>query len=163
MSKISIVDENDNIIGSEEFEKVKKESIYRVSALWITNSRGEILLTRRHRTKSHSPFKWQPAVAGTVEEGENYEQNIIKETGEEIGLKNISPKIGPKTRMNEEYNYFVQWFTLNVDKDIKNFKIREDEVEEIKWFSKEELLRELESHPENFTPGMRKYGKIFLI
>lgn len=162
MSKISIVDENDNIIGSEEFEKAKKERIYRVAALWITNSRGEILLALRHRDKTHDPLKWGPAASGTMEEGETYEQNISKEAQEELGLKNISPKIGPKIKIEDKYNYFVQWFILIVDKDISEFKIQEDEVEEIRWFSKEELLSELESHPENFTPGVRRYGKNIL-
>jgi isopentenyl-diphosphate delta-isomerase len=161
MSKISIVDENDQIIGSEEFEKVKKESIYRVSALWITNSSGEILLALRHRSKTHHPLKWGPAVAGTVEEGETYAQNIIKEAEEELGLEGISLKIGPKVKREGEYCHFTQFYTLEIDKDISEFKIQEDEVEEIKWFSKEELLRELEGNPENFTPGMLKYGKLF--
>ncbi len=162
MSKISIVDENDHIIGAEEFEKAKKDGIYRVAALWITNSRGEILLALRHRNKVHDPLKWGPAVSGTVEEGESYEQNIIKEAKEELGLENISPKIRPKIKIEDEYNYFVQWFNLSTDQAIEELKIQEDEVEEIKWFTKTELLRELESHPENFTPGMRKYGKLFL-
>lgn len=162
MSKISIVDENDQIIGSEEFEKAKKERIYRVAALWITNSHGEILLALRHRNKIHDPLKWGPAVSGTVEEGESYEQNIKKEAKEELGLEKILPKIGPKIKIEDEYNYFVQWFTLTTDKTTGEFKIQEDEVEEIRWFSKEELLNGLASHPENFTPGIRKYGKLFL-
>lgn len=162
MSKISIVDENDNVIGSEEFEKAKKESVYRVSALWIENSRDEILLALRHRNKKHSPLKWGPAVSGTVEEGESYEQNIIKEAQEELGLENVDLKLGPKVRIEEKYNYFVQWFTLQIDKTIEDFKIQENEVEEIKWFAKEELFSELESHPEDFTPGLRNYGKLFL-
>ena len=162
MSKISIVDENDHIIGAEEFEKAKKDGIYRVAALWITNSHGENLLALRHRNKIHDPLKWGPAVSGTVEEGESYEQNIIKEAEEELGLENILPKLGPKIKIEDKYNYFVQWFTLTTDEAISEFKIQKDEVEEIKWFTKEELLSKLESHPENFTPGMRKYGKLFL-
>lgn len=101
-------------------------------------------------------------MAGTVEEGESYHQNIIKEAEEELGLKNIAPKSGPKVRMRTNYNYFAQLYTLKCDKDISDFKIQKDEVEEIKWISKEELLRELKTHSENFTPGMQIYGKLFL-
>ncbi|GAF94063.1 unnamed protein product, partial [marine sediment metagenome] len=81
-SKIIIVDDNDKIIGYKERDTLKREDIYRVSALWITNSHGEILLARRHHTKSHRPRKWGPAVAGTVDAGETYEDNIIKEAEE---------------------------------------------------------------------------------
>jgi len=160
--KIIIVDENDKVITHKNRGSLKKEDIYRVSALWITNFRGEILLSRRHYTKSHHPRKWGPAVAGTIEEGETYEKNIIKEAEEELGLKNIKPKLGPKTKTDNEFHHFTQWHTLNVDKDINEFKIREDEVEEIKWFSPEELKKRLQKHPEEFLPTMNKYFELFL-
>ncbi len=159
--KIVIVDENDKIIDYKERESLKEGEIYRVSALWIKNSKGEILLARRHRSKSHHPGRWGPAVAGTVDEGETYEENIIKEAEEELGLKNIKLQIGPKTKTEGEYNHFTQWYTLVVDKEINEFTIQEDEVEELKWFSKEELLRELDSTPNEFLPTMKKYAKLF--
>jgi isopentenyldiphosphate isomerase len=162
MPKINIVDENDNLIGVEDFEKARKESIYRVSALWVSNSLGEILLALRHRSKIHDPQKWGPAVSGTVEEGESYEENIIKEAKEELGLENINPKIGPKIKIEAEYRYFVQWFNLMTNKKIGEFKIQKKEVEEIKWFAKKELITELQNNPENFTPGVREGEKLFL-
>ena len=160
--RIIIVDEDDRIIGHKDREMLEKKDIYRVSALWITNSYGEILLARRHHTKSHHPRKWGPAVAGTVDEGETYEDNIIKEAEEELGLKNIKPTVGHKTKTNNEFHHFTQWFTLNIDKDINEFKIQEDKVEEIKWFSAEELRNQLQKHPEEFLPGMREYAELFL-
>ncbi|MFA5926037.1 MAG: NUDIX domain-containing protein [Parcubacteria group bacterium] len=162
MSKLNIVDEDDNVIGIEDRKKAKKESFYRVSALWVTNSRGEILLARRHRSKTHDPLKWGPAVSGTVEAGESYEENILKEAEEELGLKNIHPKIGPKIKMEVEYHYFVQWFTLGIEKDASDFEIQEDEVVEIKWFPKKDLISELQNSSENFTPGLRAVSKLFL-
>ena len=87
--KIIIVDEDDNIIGSKERNSIVSGDIYRVSALLIENSKGEILLAQRALTKKHDPGKWGPPVAGTVEEGETYESNIVKEAEEELGLKNI--------------------------------------------------------------------------
>jgi len=38
----------------------------------------------------------------------------------------------------------------------------EDEVEEIKWFSPEELSKQLQEYPEKFLPTMEKYFKLFL-
>ena len=116
--KIVIVDEDDNVIGHKERGLVGRGDIYRVSALWITNSKGKILLARRALTKSHDPGKWGPAVAGTVEEGEDYRDNIVKEAGEEIGLRNIKPQTGPKIRIFGEHNYFDQWYLLKIDKTI---------------------------------------------
>lgn len=160
--KIIIVDENDKIVGYKHRGILDKEDIYRVSALWITNSNGQILLARRHHTKSHNPRKWGPAVAGTVDECETYKENIIKEAEEELGLKNIKPKIGPKTKTDNEYHNFTQWFLLNVDLNITQFKIQEDEVEEIKWFSPEELKKQFQENTDEFLPTMKKYFELFL-
>lgn len=160
-TKIIIVDKNDKIIGYKSRNALSKKDIYRVAALWISNSRGEILLARRHHTKSHHPRKWGPAVSGTVEEGETYEKNIIKEAEEELGVANIKPKIGPKTKSENEFYYFTQFYVLNIDKNINEFKIQEDEVEEIKWFSPNELKLNLKKYPNEFTPGMQKYFELF--
>jgi len=160
--KIIIVDENDKIIGYQDRDILKKEDIYRVSALWLTNSDGQILLARRHHTKLHYPRKWGPAVSGTVEEGETYDENIIKEAEEELGLKNIKPELGPKTKTDNEYRHFTQWYVLNVNLDIDQFVIQKDEVEEIKWFSSKEFKEQLQDHPEEFIPTMKKYSGLFI-
>ncbi|MBI2668078.1 NUDIX domain-containing protein [Candidatus Woesearchaeota archaeon] len=159
-SKIVIVDENDEIIDYKDRGSLSKEDIYRVSALWITNSHNEILLARRHHTKSHHPRKLGPAVAGTVEKRETYRNNIIKEAEEELGLKNIKPKLGPKVKVDNEYHHFIQWYTLNIDKEIDEFEIQESEVEEIKWFSPEEIKKQLKENPKEFTPAIKEYFKL---
>ena len=162
-SRIVIVDKNDKIIGHKDRGSLKKEDIYRVSILWITNSLGEILLAKRHHTKIHNPGKWGPSVAGTVEEGETYKENIIKEAEEELALKNIKPEFGQKTKTDNEYHHFNQLYILNIDKEIDEFKIQEDEVEEIKWFSARELSKQLQEYPEKFLPKMKKYLDILLL
>lgn len=159
--EIIIVDQNDSILNYKKRGTLNKDDIYRVSGLWVTNSRGDILLAKRHHTKIHNPNKWGPAVSGTVEKGETYESNIIKETEEEIGLKNVKLKLGPKTETDSEYHHFTQWYFLNIDLDIDDFKIKEDEVEEIKWFSPEWLKTRLEKYPDEFVPRMDYYFKTF--
>lgn len=160
-SKIIIVDENDNVIGFKDRDEVKREDIYRVSALWITNSQGDNLLARRALTKAHYPGKWASAVTGTVEEGEDYESNIIKEAEEEIGLKNIAPKLGPNIRVYGEYNHFTQWYTLELDRPANEFIINKDEVDEVKWFSNEEIKQDLLINPDKFVKTMKQWIEIF--
>jgi isopentenyldiphosphate isomerase len=152
--RIIVVNENDEIIIHKERGTLTKDDIYRVSALWVKNSNGNILLAQRKFTKSHDPGKWGPAVAGTVDEGETYEQNIIKEAEEEIGLKDIQPIPGPRVRMSDEYNYFDQWYTLVVDKPAEDFVVQEEEVEQVKWFTRTELTKELQEHPEKYLKGL---------
>lgn len=160
--KIIIVDENDKIIGYKERGSLDKEDIYRVTGLWITNSQGDILLAKRQHTKKHYPGKWGPAVSGTVEENESYEDNIIKETAEELGLKNIKLETGPKLLIVNDYRHFTQWYFLKTNKSISDFKIQAEEVEEIKWFSKKELEEKLTNQPDEFLPRLNKYFKLFV-
>lgn len=160
-TKIIIVDEKDNKIDCKNRETLNQGDIYRVSALWITNNKGEILLAKRALNKSHSPGKWGPAVAGTVDEGGNYRVNILKEAEEEIGLKNINPQAGPKERIYGEHNYFIQWYLLTIDKHLSEFIVDWREVDEIRWFSKYNLLKELENEPIKFLDGMKQWIKLF--
>jgi len=159
--KIIIVDKDDKIIGYKERGTLDHKDIYRVSALWVTNSKGQILLARRHHNKTHHPNMWGPSVAGTVDEGESYDGNIIKEAEEELGIFGIQFEKGPKKFSTGDYIHFSQWYTVVLDWDISKFKFQKDEVEEIKWFSKEELLTGLKENPERFLPNMPKYVKVF--
>jgi isopentenyl-diphosphate delta-isomerase len=154
-SRIIIVNDQDEIIGHKERGTLTKEDIYRVSALWVKNTQGDILLAQRKFTKSHDPGKWGPAVAGTLDEGETYESNIIKEAEEEVGLKGIKPIPGPNIRVRGEYNYFDQWYTLVVDKPAEDFTIQEEEVEQVKWLTRAELEKELQEHPEKYLKGLK--------
>ena len=78
--QIQIVDKNDTVIGTKERDEIDYSSdIYRVSALWLTNSNGQALIAKRAMAKKNSPGKWGPAVAGTLETDETYETNIYKD------------------------------------------------------------------------------------
>ena len=154
--KIPIVDGNDNIIEYRERDNRDTSAIYRVSSLWITDTDGKILLARRAFNKSHDPGKWGPAVAGTVEEGETYEENIIKEAEEELGLKNIKPVFGIKKLRKTKWTYFVQEFLLILPARFDEFKIAKDEIAEVKWFSKKELNKQLKENPDNFLKGIHE-------
>lgn len=152
--RIIIVNDQDKIIGHKERDTLAQDDVYRVSALWITNSKGDILLAQRKFTKTHDPGKWGPAVAGTVDEGETYDSNIMKETEEEIGLIDTKPQKTIKRRTSDEYNYFCQWYTLGINKPAHDFIIQEDEVERVKWFTPEELRHNLIERPNDYLKGI---------
>lgn len=153
-----IVDENDQIIGYKARDTITAKDVYRVSALWVTNAQGDILLAQRAFTKKHHPGMWGPAVAGTVEEGESYRDNIIKEIAEEIGLSNVKPVKNKKWRTTPatgDHNHFTQWYTLTIDKPAKDFVIQKDEVTQVRWFPQAELENELRTHPEQYLKGVK--------
>ena len=78
--RVPIVDENDIVLYyKDRKDRDLRKEISRSSAIWITNEKGDILIAKRSKNKVNFPNIWGPSAAGTVEEGESYESNIIKE------------------------------------------------------------------------------------
>ena len=108
---------------------------------------------------------WGPGVAGTVDEDETYDDNIVKEIREEIGLEiSISQlKRGPKIRIENNPNgYFGQWYLYSMDKDAEDFVIQKDEVVQVKWFSPDELKEAIRTRPDEFTYATPQWSAYFL-
>lgn len=158
-----VVDENDTIVGYKERKSDidPQQEYYRVSALRLTNTRGEILIAQRSLKKSHSPGKRWPAVAGTVEKDESYEDNMIKEMREELWLVDIPIIAGKKVKRESSRKYFVQWFMATTDKDISEFTIEKPAVEAIKWISIDDLKKDIEKNPDNYLNNMQQYVQDF--
>ncbi|MFZ2593388.1 MAG: NUDIX domain-containing protein [Minisyncoccia bacterium] len=160
MTEIIIVNEQNIEIGVKDRSLLVPEDIYRVSALWLSNSVGDVLLARRSPTKEINPGLWGPAVAGTLDAGETYESNIIKETFEEIGLTITLGDItaGPLVRrVSSQSNYFGQWFFLKRDVSVNECVCAPHEVAEIAWFSESQLLEQLRDTPQKFVPGFGEW------
>lgn len=153
--KIIIVDENDQEIGVKERSKMDYSvDIYRCSALWLTNSKGEVLLAQRKHTKDKDPGMWGPAVAGTVDEGETYDQNIYKEAEEEIGLTDVTFIRDQKAYFVNTRKAFVQWYKVTLDREVAEFEPQEDEVEQLAWIPEHELVQDFQKNPSKYIPAM---------
>jgi isopentenyldiphosphate isomerase len=156
MAQITIVDERDQIIGSKERAACGPDDITRVSGLVVYNRQREILLSRRALSKQYDPGKWSYTVMGTVEPGETYVSNIIKESSEEIGLS-----LNPNDLKQNWYGYFetshkffYTQFTTETSLPMTAFVRQADEVEELRYVPAEELWRWIEERPEDFVHSM---------
>lgn len=155
--KIQIVNDQDEVIGVKESSELDYSTdIYRVSALWITNSKGQSLVAQRASTKDKDPSKWGPAVAGTIEEDETYDQNIYKEAMEEIGLEGVEFTKSVKIRSTNPRQSFTQWYVGVVDKEIDAFTRQVEEVDALLWLDTEQLKKELEENPDKYIPNMQR-------
>ncbi len=160
---IPIVDSNDKIIKYKERKQInRREDIYRISALWVVNSQKQILLAQRSFTKTHSPGKWGPAVAGTVAKEETYLENILKETEEEIGidLEDYNFQQVEKIFTDADWKFFCQWYFAKVDLLLEKFIFPKDEVEQLKWMDRKEFEKDLKNHPEKYTTNMSQHYKV---
>ncbi|HEX4662379.1 MAG TPA: NUDIX domain-containing protein [Candidatus Saccharimonadales bacterium] len=148
--KLVIVDEQDTVIGGKDKDEITPQDIYRVARLLIINSKGQLLLAQRAFAKAKDPAVWGLAVEGTVEEGEDYESNIRKESQEEIGVEFDELELGPKLRMTGKYNHQCQFFICHKDLDIDTLNLQDEELAAVKWYDLKELLEEVARHPSKF-------------
>ena len=158
---IPVVDINDNIIEYKNRDDVLADDIYRIVVLLVENSKGEILLCKRSADKKKHPNMWQLSVAGTVSKGESYDECIKREMFEELGLKDVKPKLFTKFFNTGDFQHFTSVYTLELDKPLSYFKPN-NESSEIKWWNKETLKKELKENPKNFVEALTKYIRIFL-
>jgi len=155
--KVIVVDENDKVIGYKERNDRDQKDIIRVAAVWIENEKGEVLIAQRSWNKSHHPGKWGPAAAGTVEEGETYEDNILKEVEEEIGIvidKNAAVFVG-SFFAESIHKYFTGTFFAKISSETK-FVLQEEEVAAVKWVSWEWLENDVLENPENYLISLER-------
>lgn len=157
-TQVVVVDQQDNPIGLKAYSDLKYEDVYRVSALWLTDTNtGDVLMTQRKWTKHNDPGKWMAAASGTIEEGEDYDQNIVHEIEEEIGLSDLKLTKGPKEYTDDGiHKYFVQWYIAEVGRSEVTIKIQEEEVEAYKWMPLDELINDLKDHPDKYVPSLAK-------
>ena len=102
---------------------------------WVYNSKGEILVQKRAMCKKRYAGFWDMACAGHVDAGESPMDGAIREAKEEIGLdvsKNDIKFMGELIQ-DEDYWEIGQIFFIKTDKEINEFVLQKDEVEEVKW------------------------------
>lgn len=159
MTKVIIVDKSDNPVGLKSYANIKYRDIYRVSALWLTDKKtGDVLITQRSPAEYNNPGEWMTAVAGTIEEGENYDENIVHEIEEEIGLNGLALTTGPKVFTDDgQHRFFVQWFIAAIDKDKAVINIRKEEVEDYQWIPKQQLISQLAKSPDKFISSLEQH------
>ncbi len=83
-----IVDEQGNIIDAATRGECHSGSkrLHPVVHLHVFNSKGELYLQKRPEWKDIQPGKWDTAVGGHIDLGENVEQALKREVREELGI-----------------------------------------------------------------------------
>ena len=110
-----------------------------------------MLLQKRSPDKDIFPGRWDMAVGGHVDSGETPDQAAVREMGEELGIPPEVPlekRFSLKVR-NEVESENVQLYSTTFGGP---FKIQEQELSEIRFFSFAELRELLKTKPEMFTP-----------
>lgn len=88
-----IVDELGNILGSITRKQAHDGTkiLHPVVHLHVFNTNGALYLQKRPDWKDIQPGKWDTAVGGHVDFGENVETALMREVREELGITDFDP------------------------------------------------------------------------
>lgn len=125
---------------------------------FIIDKYGNVLLQKRSANKKLWPNMWDVTVGGHVDSGEFGRQALIRECKEELGITinddDIKYLVG-STSINEKGNiinkHFNECYLITKNIDISKIKLQKEEVAEIKYFSKEEILNRIKNNYEGLT------------
>lgn len=148
---VPLVDEKGQVTGQAPRSKVHDGSklLHPVVHLHVLSKNGSIMLQKRPMNKLIQPGKWDTAVGGHISAGETLEQALQKEASEEIGLKDFSAQLRKVYKWESEVETeLVYLFTTY---DYKNTGIQSDEVEELKFWTKNQVVKNL--YKNVFTPN----------
>lgn len=116
----------------------EKDGEYGLSVhIWIMNKEGKFLVQKRSKNKKIFPNMWS-LTAGAVDTGETSEEGAIREAKEEIGVDINKDDMELILSFKRTHNFLDVWL-VRKDIDLKNIVTQEEEVQEVKWVTKEEL------------------------
>ena len=146
-----LVDEEGNVIGkaTRSFCHGGSKPLHPVVHLHILNERGEIYLQKRSMKKDIQPGKWDTAVGGHIDYGEEVEVALKREAREELGITGFEYSLVTKYLFESE----IERELINCYKTIYNGSISPDldEVDEGRFWSFDEIMTNVGKNI--FTPN----------
>lgn len=92
--RFPLVNEAGEIVGSATRAECHGGThwLHPVVHLHLFNPQGELYLQRRPDWKDIQPGRWDTAVGGHVDWGESIPEALLREAGEELGVKDFEPQ-----------------------------------------------------------------------
>ncbi len=156
--KVILVDKYDREVGVAEKISVHREGrLHRAFSVFVFNSRGQLLLQKRARTKYHSGSLWTNTCCSHPRPAESIEKEARRRLREEMGfdceLKEIFSFIYKAKVDNDLFEHeYDRVFMGHFDGEPAPSP---DEVEDWKWVDLEELKENIEEKPEMYTHWLR--------
>ena len=143
----------------EARERCHKEGLWhKAVCCFIINSKGQVLLQKRSSKKKLWPNMWDITGGGHVLTGEFGFQAIIREMKEELGIdleKNHMTFIGSAISTNIKgdvvNNHFNEFYIVTKDVDETKLKLDPEEVSEVKWIDKNEIIERISNKKDGIT------------
>lgn len=117
----------------------KENTYHLVVHVCIFNLEGKMLIQQRQPFKDGWPNMWDITVGGSAVSGDTSQLAAEREVYEEIGYKLSLDGIRPSLTINFDKG-FDDIYLIQKDIDISKLKLQYEEVQSVKWTSKEEIL-----------------------
>ncbi len=150
-----IVNDADEVVGSARRSEIHaKRLLHRsVHAMVFDFSGRKILLQKRSLLKDSYAGKYTTSCSGHVDSGESYEEALVRETREELGIETRLEDyefVGKISARRETGYEFTKVYIL---KHEGPFKFPPREVDSLEWMQEGEFARRIGETPRDFTPS----------
>jgi isopentenyldiphosphate isomerase len=145
-----IVDENNKQLQPQLRSVAHKTELWhRTTGIWVVNNKKQILCQKRSMKKDIKPGYWEAFFGGHIAPGKNYLESAVQECNEELGLTITKDIIIPYKIFKgdkQSHKEFQQVFALIMNKEIHEFQIEKEEIDEITWISMSNVKKILLDH-----------------
>lgn len=163
MELLDVLDEEGNLTGNKEDKDIihEKGLWHREVCVLIRNRKGEYLIQKRAATKKQAPNKWG-MTAGHVDAGEDFEEAMIREIREELGIEVALEELTPLATFKEAFenetttnNNYTRYYFYATNRKIEDYTICLEELSELKYITIEEMEEAVEKKDENCSYARR--------
>ena len=137
-----ILDENGNKTGRtvKRGAPMSRGEYHLVVDIWIRNSKGEYLISKRTPTKFPEPGKWSPTCGNAVT-GDDSITAALRETKEELGIT-LDPTGGRKIKTYKVgINTIVDVWLFHREVDLNTIVLQAEEADGVMWAAPEAIKR----------------------
>ena len=149
---VDIVDEKGNFIKVVTKREAHEKGLLHKTVIGeVIDSNGRWLMTRQSKSKQDAG-QYVSAVGGHVSSGETEIEALKKEAREEVGIEGdfkyefVGRIILNRYVVGRQENHFFVVYKIYSDKK----PVTNDEIENYKYFTEEELKKELKENPKSF-------------
>ncbi len=153
MDQVVLVDASDQEVGSmEKMEAHQKGVLHRAFSILLFNSKGEVLLQKRAKTKYHSGGLWTNTCCSHPRPGEPMHSAVRRQLIHEMGIDleaTFSHKfiyrsaLGTLTEYELDHVYFGKFDGKPI--------INKEEVEDWKYMGTREIREDMRQNPELYS------------
>ncbi|MCX8080956.1 MAG: isopentenyl-diphosphate Delta-isomerase [Bacteroidia bacterium] len=152
---VILVDENDRELGvCEKIQAHREGKLHRAFSLIVFNQNDEMLIHKRAKGKYHSAGLWSNSCCSHPKPGETITEAVIRRSKEELGIHISIPVLKGKFIYKKTFENGLTEHELDYVFEvvsIENPQPNPAEVEEVKFLSIQELKKEININPEQFT------------